>query len=380
MRMVSTITRWIHGSPRWLFLAVIMVIALLKCGVWVVPNIGLSAELSTNPFAYHPGLAYLTENWLMAFLGWIFHLTSWQALTVLNAVESLAFVTVIFALLFRRLPERAARNASLVFVALPVSTTAFYWLGLDSLTLLLMGLAMLASRRWWLVLPIGVLLGLQHFEQGLAASLALCGVVGLGALIRVKRWRELVFPVALLLGVLIGKGVLTWILAVTHSKIDYDRFSWFTDNALGLLHSYLSEPLLLVYSVLGVGWFAVIKFATRGRRAIPLLAGLLVVSLLICLYADHTRVACIVALPIIVHELLLDRELTENATDTEVAWFSLLWVVVPWIWDWGNVVQPNLVLHDIEWALNRLFGWFHVPHGLDLPGWPWTKPVTVGHG
>jgi hypothetical protein len=365
-RFTAAVAGAIYRSPRWRFVTVILAIALVKTGVWVQPNLDVTAVIARDPFSHHSGVAYLAENWLDPFLGWLVGARTWPSLAVLDLFFSAAFVAVMLLVLFRRLTDRSARTASLIFIALPVSMTSFYWIGLDSLTLLLMALALLAMRRWWVVVLVGIPLGMQHFEQGIASALLLAGANGVGILLRQRGWRTLIFPVALGVGVLIGRGALALIYAVRGITIDYDRVDWFHDNLDGLVRQYLENPLVIWFSVLGVAWLAVIRFAMLGRRSIPLLAAIAVLCAVCIIYSDQTRVACIIGLLVVATELLLDEDFLARITDPQVVVFALAWAVFPLVWVWGAKVQPAMLPYDVEVILNRLTGWPPVPTN---PGW-----------
>src|SRR5438874_882691 len=82
---------------------------------------------------------------------------------------AVAFVVLFFVAAFRLLPEREARTSIVLFLALPVSGTVFYWVGQDAVTSLLMLLGVLSARRPLVTVVVGIALGMQHFVQGFAA-------------------------------------------------------------------------------------------------------------------------------------------------------------------------------------------------------------------
>lgn len=365
LRVVDGIARAIHESPRWKFLTVLLAIAILKSGVWFVPNIALSASIAEDPFTSHPESVYLMENWLAGFLAWLLGMHGTLPYLLMHALFAVAFVAVVLVLLFRRLPEASARNAAIVFAALPASMTAFYWIGLDGLTLLLLALALLASRRWWLVAPIGVLLGLHHFEQGVFASGALLLAAGLGALLRTGPWRAALFPAALLAGDLVGFGVRSWIFAANGIVVDYDRVEYLVTNLRPLVRGFVENPAIMVFSMLALGWIVVIRYAAAsGRRALPLLVALGCLVLLMPFYEDRTRVAAITSFLLVTATVLLDERFMAGIGRRESAVFAALWFIVPWLWVWGDVTYTSVTVYDLEVVLNRLTG--HpgdVPHG-----------------
>lgn len=86
---------------------------------------------------------------------------------------SIAFTALFIKLVFSRLPERSTRIALILFALLLVSATTYFWVGSDSLTLLLLLLLLLLALSFphsiLMTLAIGIMLGMQHFEQAFFA-------------------------------------------------------------------------------------------------------------------------------------------------------------------------------------------------------------------
>ncbi len=78
MPLLDGIERAIFASRRWRFLAVVLTIALVKSGVWIMPNLGNTFRISLNPLVDPlplPSDDYLFEPWLGPLNGWRLHTT-----------------------------------------------------------------------------------------------------------------------------------------------------------------------------------------------------------------------------------------------------------------------------------------------------------------
>ncbi len=274
------------------------------------------------------------------------------------AVFSVGFVVVMLVLLFRELPEAAARTATLAFLALPVAMTSFYWIGMDSITLFLLALALLLRRHPVPVAIVGVLLGMNHWSQAGAAAAALGLAVLISALMRLRPWRDLLFPVALLAGVLIGRLVLQAIFDLAQVDLRSDRVGWAGDNLGGLLHDFAFAPLLIIFGVFALGWLVVVRYGIdRGRGSWPLFIPLIGLCLTLLVFTgDRTRVLSIATLPLVAGYLLLDERFITGIAPRTVVWFAIAWFVVPWIWVWGMTAETSVIGWDAQFLLSFLPG------------------------
>lgn len=177
MGVIRWVERWWFGLPRWQLALVVLLIICLRSGVWQIPNMDLSRQIALapwrNPFGAEPA-SYLMWNWLGPALAWVVGALSPQAFFAFHLACSLAFYAVVVALLFRRLSDHAARVALLLFAMLPVSGTAFFWVGYDSVTLLLMALIVAAAHRPAWAAALAFLLGLLGRQHGMLAQ-PVCG-------------------------------------------------------------------------------------------------------------------------------------------------------------------------------------------------------------
>ncbi|MCK8787911.1 hypothetical protein M0638_26505 [Roseomonas sp. NAR14] len=353
------------------FLLLLFGVMLLRTGVWLMPNLDLGALVARNPFANpfpDPESHYLLGNWLGPFLAWTLRFHRPTFFFALHAAFGLAFTALFVALAFRRFPPREARVALILFAALPVSATAWFWIGPDGLTLLLLLAALALARRPPAVGLVGVALGMQHFEQG---CLAAAGLLAATLLARRQGIATLCGPraaLALLAGVVLGKAGLHGILAWNGVAVRSGRLDWLAAHLGECLRQFLLHPHVVLWSVLGPGWLVALRYADLGRRSLPFFLPLGALLLLLPLAGDQTRVLAVVTFPLVAVFWLLDGSFLARTARAEAAGLFVVWAVTPWSWAWGGTPRWSALPYDFALVLNRLFGWFAVPPN-PLP-WP----------
>ncbi|QTL01736.1 hypothetical protein J5J86_13015 [Aquabacter sp. L1I39] len=372
MRAIRLLERFIFGTPLWVFLGGLCAIALVRTGTWYIPNITYSQILAQNPFTnpFEEAKAhYIVWSWLDSFLAWVFGATSPLAFYLLHLGFSLAFIALMITLCLRELPRDEARIALLAFFALPASTTALFWVSYDSLTLLLMALA-LATRRWRFAPVIcGFGLGLQNFEQGALSMVVLFAALAL----RAHTWTPLpagpLFALRVLSGTVVGKIALYLVFFLAGMKVNSGRFYYLQSDIALFLAAAALHAHVVVWSTLGTGWLIAVRYADLGRRALPFflaLAGAVMVS---AISDDQTRVVAIVAFPLEAVHWVLDRGFLSGVTKPQAALLLLVFLLVPWTWTWGGKPMWSVFPYDVAYVLNALTGWPPIAREL-LPLWP----------
>ncbi len=371
MVAIDRLQNFIFYCPVRKLIAILFSVSLLKTGIWYIPNLGASLLIAQNPFVNpfpDPDAHYLYWNWLQPFVAWLIGAKNFWQFFVFNLAFSVAFTALFCWLSISRLPDREARISLIVFAVLPVSATAYFWVGMDSITLFLMLSAFVfpANRVW--ALFIGVLLGMQHFEQAFFSTGGLFAAV----LIAKKNntpvdlfWRWCAF---LLAGVIVGKGVLATLFYHWGIYVNTGRWHWVMGRLPDLLRNTLLHPHYVLWSVLGLGWFVVVKYFERRQAGIPFLLVLFGLMLLLLVSADQTRVVAIVTFPLIFAFWLGNRDLLASLDDNFVAWTLLAWFIIPWEWMSGGTPKWSAFPFDIAFILNRWLGWFSVPANPAL--WP----------
>ena len=138
---LDKVSNWIFNLTRTRFYFILISILIIKTGVWFIPNLEIYRQISinpfTNPFVGNENAQYLVWSWLGPFIAWVLKVNSFSAFLILHTLFLVAFFVSTLRLIHKTLPTREARISAAVFITLPFSSTAIYWIGMDALTLLL---------------------------------------------------------------------------------------------------------------------------------------------------------------------------------------------------------------------------------------------------
>ena len=354
------VDRLIVESRRASFVVAVLAVFAAKVGLSPIPNFDVViVELAGDPLAAplggDPGASYLMSNWLGPAVLHIFGVTSERALFVVFSGLSLLFVLLVARLLWQSLDERGARRALVVFLVLPVAAVPFFWVGYDSLTLVLLAGILLVARSNAAVVALGVLGGMQHAE--VVVMCALLGWVyfsltgpserrdGIGR-------RTMVFAI---LGAAVGRAALEALFRIRGIEV-----SSRAQEALGNLATaptqFVGAFVLVVLSGLGVGWVVVISgwrehvVGVVGTGVPLVLAlGLSVISL------DQTRVFALVSLYVVLLAVVTNAKLISQMSARMSGVVAVLFLLYPGIWVWEG---------EVSWYAN----WRGVAQVLDLLG------------
>jgi hypothetical protein len=361
MQLAAQVERLLFVAPASRLVAAVLLIGLIKTGVWQIPNFGASRLIAQNPFAnpfQDPNAHALYWSWLGPFLAWLIDATSPPAFFLFHLVFSAGFAALFIATAFRHLPAREARVSLVLFAVLPVSATAFFWVSTDSLTLFLMMLALALPPRWPVAALFGTALGMQHFEQ------AFFGFGGLLVALLLSRWgggqaaeRPLRWVLALLLGTMAGKLALVGLFQSLGVQVNSGRLYWLKEHLPLLVEQFFFHLHVILFSVLGLGWLVAVKYLERGRESLPFPVALGGLMLLLPISGDQTRVLAVVTFPLLTIFWLLNGRFLASLSNRSAAWLFLAWVIVPWGWVWGGIPRWSAFPYDLAYLLHHWFGW-----------------------
>lgn len=371
MQLTSKIERLLFETPTWKFLAVIFTLCVVKTGVWWYPNPLALWAMAQNPFASpftQPDEHYLMWNWLGPWLAWLIGATSMTTLFLFFLACALGFVALFARVVLVQLPREQARTALVLFALLPVSTTALFWVGQDGLTLLLLMAALAFPGMPLVTLATGVLLGLQHFEQGFFAAAGLGVAALLGRRGGVTLPYGLRFCLLLAGGAVLGKLGLVVLFRHYEIHVNSGRMYWLRNHLGMMLAAFFLHLQGIAWTLLGTAWLAVARFARLGRRSLPFFVALGCLFLLAAITADHTRVLAAVTFPLLMACWLLNQEFLASISRRETALLFGVWLLLPMTWVWVGVSKWSLFPYDVAWLLHQAFGWFALPDSLFA--WP----------
>lgn len=365
MKVINRIEKFIFEAPAWKLILVIAALTLFKTGIWSIPNLGESQAIADNPFTNplpNPDAHYLLWSWLEPFLAWAIGINSQWQFFVLRLLTVVAFTLLFVRVAFTHLSSDMARSSIVLFSVLPVSATAYFWVSGDALTLLLMLLALAFPASLIFTFVVAVLLGMQHFEQGVFAAAGLLFAVALSHRQQVALKHSWKFCLCLLLGVVVGKLVLIGLFKHYAVEVSSGRAHWMQTHLVALLSQFFYHFHYIAWSVLGLGWLAALKFSDWGKKSLPFflaLAGLCL--LLLPVSGDQTRVLAIVTFPLIFSYWLLNQDFLAKLSRREVSVVFTLWALMPWAWAWEGKPRWSAFPYDLAYVLHHVFGWFEVP-------------------
>jgi hypothetical protein len=371
MQLTKKVEQLLFESPTWKLLAVVCALWLLKTGIWTYPNPRALWAMAQNPFASpftNPDEEYLMWSWLGPWLAWRTGAATMTSQFVLSLAQAAAFTFLFMRVALKNLPRELARTAIVLFAVLPVSTTAYYWVGYDSLTLLLMMAALAFPATPLVTLGAGLLLGMQHFEQGFF------GAAGLSAAVFMSRRQGYPLPYGLKFCLLLAGAIVAGKLALVglfqHYGIHVNsgRTYWVREHFGEMVANFFLHAHAIVWSVLGLCWLAAARFADWGRRSLPFFLVLGGLCLLAVITADQTRVVAIVSFPLLMAYWLQNPDFLSRLGRRDVALVFALWAVTPMSWIWIGAPKWSLFPYDVAYVLHQAFGWFTLPE--NLAAWP----------
>lgn len=375
MKVLNKIESLIFELPAWKFISVIFLIMLIKTGIWVNPTIGQAQEISQNPFINpfnNPDLDFLLWNWLGPYLAWVIGAKSRFAFFIFHFTFSLSFTFLYIKIIFTRFSNAIARKSLVLFCILPVSCTAYFFVGYDSITLFLLLLTLAYPRYLFLTFFAGLALGMQHFEQSFFAisSLLFSSLLSIKFVDSFfeKKYSKL-FIVILLVGIISGKLILINLFNYYHINVNSGRIYWVKGHLNFLLSNFIFHFQYILWSVLGLGNLILLKYLDFGKKTIPFFITFIGLLFLLPISGDHTRVLAIITFPLIVIYFLLNEKFLNYISKKEISIIFLFWILIPWGWVWGGLPRGSVFSHDLYYILHKYFGLFH-PVSFDFDWWP----------
>jgi hypothetical protein len=371
MRLLDVLERFVYGSSRCVFLTAALFISFVKTGIWYMPNYDVWAPIHLDPFHnpfVKPSQHYMFWNWLGPFLAWRLRIHNDQSFLYFHFLFAVAFTGAFVWYVFTHFREKDARSAIVLFLAIPASATAYFWVGMDAITLFLILLILLLQRNVVAAAMVGILLGMQHAEQGVCAFGALALALLFSKIGKFRTEYRLSWACSALVGIMAGKLILVLLFRHYGIEVNSGRPHFVRDFA------HLAIPYLfyhwqyILWSVLGIGWLAVARLVDDWKRATPFFIALFGSLLLLLIVIDETRVLAIVTFPLFAAYLMLNGEYLGAMSGRFGAAVFGLWLLVPWPWVWTGKPLVSAFPYDVAWMLHRWFGWFDVPS--HQPLWP----------
>ncbi len=342
-------------------------ILLVRTGIWDMGSLTDQVETALAPLAQRPAHMqwYYLWNYLQpALFHWLVmkpepdaYPLAYTVYFVYCLIIEMIATFLVCALIIKRLPDHAARAALIIYFSIPISATAYFWVGMDGMAHLIMLLALVWPRNMVWALFCGTLLGLQHAEQGVVAygALALSLFLAKPSVLPASPSRE--WALASFVGVLLGKAAL-YLWFIEHDMfLPNSRGLWMQHYQDYIIGYFLLHPFITLASLFGTGWLAVAHMLDfkGARRAffIPLigLTGLLLLA------EDETRVIAMTSFPLVAAWMLFNEKFLEKLSREFIGLMGVLLIVIPWLWVWRGEPRFSAFPYDVAYILSTLLGW-----------------------
>lgn len=377
MKALSLVQNFVFERPLWQLILTIALLIFIKVGIWYIPNIEMSLAIAQNPFINpfeDPRDHYLLGNWASNYLAYLFHATKWLSFFLYYLAFSLGFSFLFLGFVLRHLEGDSIRKSLILFCILPVSATAYFWVGPDSVTLFFLLLPFVFPVSLVITILCGLILGLQHFEQSAIGVGALCLALYING--RSKQplalTYKLRFALTLLAGIGLGKFALNTFFSLYQIQVNSGRWYVLIQNlfhgGFDLLGNFFLNWQTIIWGMLGLGWVVVFRLMDLGSGTKSFFIALGCLVLLIPLVGDQTRVGAITTLPLLLVFCLSNPTFLNKLSKRFVAGLFGLWVLMPWAWVFLGKARNSVSGYDFMYLTHRLWGWFSVPHNADY--WP----------
>ncbi len=322
-----------------LFLIILSII-ILKNGFWIMPNFHLQFEvtknLTNNPFS-NPDAHCLMLNYLAPSL---FHLIGGETFleyTLFYLSFSLLFLFIfIFWFIKYHNLEIKTYYKILPIITFPIFIIPFYWIGMDSLTLFLMLLIMINFNSKESLI-FAFLLGLHHFEQGIASF-------GLLFLTQTIFQKELLKKtLSILIFLLLAKILLHFWFYLSSITLEGDRYTYMKNHISLHIKEWKSSFYFIFYSIFGVGWLLILREIKNLYYIIP---SLFITLFFIMTVEDQTRVATILLFPTLFFLLFQNRDIIKNISLNFSIFAFIFYLIIPTTIIWKGEINHSLLKHD----------------------------------
>jgi hypothetical protein len=363
MKLLQKLEDFIFNSPRGRLIKCLISIMILKTGIWVIPNIAMTRIIARNPFInpfqYNPNAHYLLYSWLLPFLAWVLRSYNKYTFFIFSLCFSIGFTILFIKTIFKKLPEREARIALVLFFLLPVSATSYYWVSNDSLTLFLMILLFVYPKKNLFNFFIAILIGLQHFEVGFFAAGAILFAFLIDYYYKLDDNKDAEFTIKwgliIFLGVIFGKIILMLIFNYFNIQINSGRIYWWLNHSKQLLIDFVFNLHFVIWSVLNVGWFIFFKYVEKGKKSFSFIIPFLgLVMILSAIASDQTRIVAMATFLLVMIYWFLNLDFLKKIDKRTISILFLLWLIVPWGWAWGGKGRNGVIVYDIVYIAKKV--------------------------
>ena len=345
-------------------LVLLFVISIFKNGIWYHPALWNMLEIAKNPFENVFGSNfnkyYLYSSWLSPFLAYLLGIKSKIFFFIFHFFLAVSFLFLTINLIKKNVKKNNIKKSLILFLIFPVSMTSFYWVGYDSLILLLMTTSLLYKKNFLVILICSIGIGLQHFEIGVVSILILTIALSLEQIFysnKIKKKISFTFIIIFFIGLLIGKIILFKIYA--GEDFVAGRFSWIYNALLHLFYNFYFNFYNILWFALGPAWLIIIHFFFNQKERWSFLISLICLIFILPFVDDHSRVYSACSFILISVYILYNDEFLDKITNQHLSIFFLVWILFPYSWVWQGDLRPSMFQYDLAYVLDYMFGIFN---------------------
>ena len=345
-------------------LILLFLISLFKNGIWYHPALWNMLEIAKNPFENVFGVEinkyYLYSSWLSPYLAYLLGIQSKFYFFIFHLFVAVLYLFSSIYLIKKNIKKNNLKKSLIIFLIFPVSMTSFYWVGYDSLILLLMTFSLYNKKNYLIILICSIGIGLQHFEIGIVSIL----VVSIAFILEKILYKDLkkldisfIFIIVFIVGLLIGKVSLYEIYS--NESFVGGRLDWITNALLHLFYNFYFNFYNIIWFALGASWLIVFHYFLNQKKRWPFVISLLTIILVLPFVDDHSRVFSACSFMLIMTYILCNDEFLDTVTVKQISLFFLIWILLPYSWVWQGDLRSTMFLYDLAYILDYTFGIFN---------------------
>ena len=249
----STAGRWLRAAlferPLWVLVVVAVAANAAVVGIAPVPIVDRLVAIARSPFAPPVRDDFLLASPINPLLAHTLGITTRTGVIVLAFVVTIVLSGLGTWLVRRWHSDMAARLVTIAWASSPLMAIELTWLGIyDPWTRLCATVLVVGPR--WACAAAALILGFNHFEQGVFIGVAAIGLRSLGSTtVRMSIGTS----VAIILGVVAGRLALAGYLSVADAAPD--RIAYIGDRGpRRYVEAWAGNPFGIVYSIHALLW------------------------------------------------------------------------------------------------------------------------------
>ena len=378
MILIKKVEFFLFQTPVWKLILFLFLIMFFKVGLFYHPNLWYHLEVARNPynniFIDRPELQSFYLSYFGSWLAYFVGATSKTSFFLLHLLFSIFYSFLFIRLIFKNFSNETSRIALILFFIFPASSTVYYIVGYDSVTIFLMTLGLYFRRYILLTFLIGILMGLQHFELSFFGSGGLLFAMILATLVNEKKWRSILFPLSLFIGVIFGRIILHFIFDFNNIEITNDRTEWYLEALPQTLYTFFFRSYDVIWFSIGLGWLILIKYYLVIEKKIYFFLPFFCMILMLTIIPDTTRTFSVMSFLIISYFILLDKNFLNFLSRKEISFIFFLWAIIPYGWAWQGIARPSHFPYTVGYTLKHFVDWFDKSNIDASNVWPFFYP------